>query len=121
MTRPFRGERGNWGKTLMDRTTETPTWSVVAHDADRLKQAVRELDAEQDTETKYEIAYELLRTVTVIGERLATLLDGLAKRYENPGIPEQRSAHIAMDQAAAAADDLGECARRAVQTLRDED
>ncbi|PRW62736.1 hypothetical protein [Actinopolyspora mortivallis] len=101
--------------------TDAPTWSVIAHDADRLRQAVRELDTERGAAAKHDLAREVLRTVTVIGERLTDLVDGLAKHYEKPGVPEQRSAYLAMDQAAAAAEDLGECARRAIQTLEEEE
>ncbi|MGJ7908430.1 hypothetical protein ACOQFL_18350 [Actinopolyspora sp. H202] len=106
---------------MTKRTTSTPSWSVIAHDTDRLKQAVHELHTGHDISSAQERSHELLRTVTLIGDRLAVLLDGLAKRHENPGVPEQRAVHLALDQAAAAAEDLGECARRAARTLEEED
>ncbi|SDP92286.1 hypothetical protein SAMN04487905_11399 [Actinopolyspora xinjiangensis] len=105
---------------MTNRTTGTPPWSVIAHDTDRLRQAVHELDTGRSLSSGQELTHELLRTVTLIGDRLTALLDALAKRHENPGVPEQGTAHIALDQAAAAAADLGYCARRAARTL-DED
>lgn len=103
----------------MDSRTGTPTWRVIAHDADLLKQEVQAIRVGEQVGDRPEAASELLQTVTQIGVRLAALLDALAGSYENPGVPEQRSAHIELDQAAAAAEDLGACARRAARALRE--
>lgn len=106
----------------MERTTGSPTWSVVAHDAGVLAKAVETLNAgwhDTSPDTQY-AAREMLESVTAIGARLARLLDNLATQYEVPGVPEQHSVQVALDQAAAAAEDLGSCARRAVQTLQEQ-
>ncbi len=58
-----------------------------------------------------------LLSAAEVGRRLAVLLDELAGEYERPGIPEQRSVQISLDQAAAAAEDLGNCARHAAEAL----
>lgn len=106
----------------MDRTTGSPTWSVVAHDAGVLARAVETLNSGwHDTSLdRQQAAREMLESVTAIGTRLARVLDSLATQYEIPGVPEQHAVHIALDQAAAAAEDLGACARRAVQTLQEQ-
>ncbi len=106
----------------MERTTGSPTWSVVAHDAGVLAQAVETLDAgwPDVPPERRQAAREMLESVTAIGARLARVLDSLATQYERPGVPSQRPFHIPLDQAAAAAEDLGACARHAIQTLDDD-
>lgn len=61
---------------------------------------------------------ESLLDVTEIGRQLAALLDALAEEYDHPGIPEQRTVQVALDQAAAAAEDLSACVYRAAEAMR---
>ncbi|MDR7299971.1 hypothetical protein [Haloactinomyces albus] len=97
------------------------SWSMVAHDAGALTQAIENLEASWRTVPAGQqqgSARDALLTVTEVGTKLAQLLDALAAQYENPGVPEQQLAHLALDQAAAAAEDLGVCSRMAAQALQ---
>ncbi|RCW46174.1 hypothetical protein DFQ14_102477 [Halopolyspora algeriensis] len=101
--------------------TGARSWSMVAHDAGALTQAIENLEASWRTVPGAQqpgSTRDALLTVTEVGTKLAKLLDALATQYENPGVPEQRVAHLALDQAAAAAEDLGACTRRAAQALQ---
>ncbi|MFR9729754.1 hypothetical protein ACL03H_11040 [Saccharopolyspora sp. MS10] len=60
---------------------------------------------------------DALLDVAVRGHRLAHALDDLALRYATPGTARPAAAHVALDQAAAAAEDLGNCVRDAVAAL----
>lgn len=107
----------------MEGKTGTTEWSVVAHDAGELARAVESLGSirTQPAAERERAAYDVLISLTAVGSRLANLLDDIAAQFEHPGIPEQRATHIALDQAAAAADDLGACARRAADALASEE
>lgn len=101
--------------------TGARSWSTVAHDAGALTQAIENLEASWRTVSggqQQDSTHETLLTVTEVGTKLAKLLDALAAQYKKPGVPEQRAAHLALDQAAAAAEDLGVCSRRAAHALR---
>ena len=58
--------------------------------------------------------------VAAAGRRLAKALDGLATQYERPHANRSSEVHIALDQAAAAAEDLANSTRIAAQALADE-
>ncbi|MCX2730262.1 hypothetical protein OOZ19_08425 [Saccharopolyspora sp. NFXS83] len=65
-------------------------------------------------------ARDALLDVAVRGHRLALVLDGLAHRYATPGTARPSEAHVALDQAAAAAEDLGNCAKAAAAAIAEE-
>lgn len=101
--------------------TGVRSWSIVAHDAGVLTQAIENLEASWRTVPAGQqqgSAHDALLTVTEVGTKLANLLDALAAQYENPGVPEQRMVHLALAQAAAAAEDLGVSSRTAAQALQ---
>ncbi len=60
---------------------------------------------------------DALLDVAVRGHRLAVVLDGLAHRYATPGTAQPPDAHVALDQAAAAAEDLGNCVKAAAAAI----
>lgn len=60
----------------------------------------------------------LLR-LTTASERLTGLLDALASHYDAPGRAEPPTMHVALDQAAAAAEDLATCAKAAAEATDD--
>ncbi|MGW0889473.1 hypothetical protein [Saccharopolyspora sp. NPDC002578] len=65
-------------------------------------------------------ARDALLDVAVRGHRLALVLDGLAHRYATPGTARPNDAHVALDQAAAAAEDLGNCAKAAAAAIAEQ-
>lgn len=65
-------------------------------------------------------AQDALVGVAAAGRRLAKALDGLAAQYERPHANRSSEVHIALDQAAAAAEDLANSTRVAAQALADE-
>ena len=65
-------------------------------------------------------AQDALVGVAAAGRRLAKALDGLATQYERPHANRSSEVHIALDQAAAAAEDLANSTRIAAQALADE-
>lgn len=65
-------------------------------------------------------ARDALLDVAVRGHRLALVLDGLAHRYATPGTARPSDAHVALDQAAAAAEDLGNCVKAAAAAIAEE-
>ncbi|GAA3358922.1 hypothetical protein [Saccharopolyspora gregorii] len=65
-------------------------------------------------------ARDALLDVAVRGHRLALLLDGLARRYATPGTARPTDAHVALDQAAAAAEDLGNCVQAAAAAIAEQ-
>jgi len=77
---------------------------------------------EPDQETTAEVsARDALLDVSVLGHRLARLLDGLSARYATPGRTRPPDAHVALDQAAAAAEDLGNSAQTAARAIEEEE
>ncbi|MEU6133139.1 hypothetical protein ABZ805_28505 [Saccharopolyspora sp. NPDC047091] len=63
---------------------------------------------------------DALLDVAVRGHRLALLLDGLARRHATPGTARPADAHVALDQAAAAAEDLGNCVQAAAAAIAEQ-
>ncbi|RKT88192.1 hypothetical protein SAMN05421805_101370 [Saccharopolyspora antimicrobica] len=64
-------------------------------------------------------AREALLHITATSARLARQLDGLAAACEQPNSTEPSEVHVALDQAAAAAEDLGNCTKVAAQAIYD--
>ncbi|CAM02812.1 hypothetical protein [Saccharopolyspora erythraea] len=65
-------------------------------------------------------AQEALLVVTAAGNKLARQLDLLAHRYSGSGLVQPSEVQVALDQAAAAAEDLGNCTKVAAQAIEDE-
>jgi hypothetical protein len=64
--------------------------------------------------------HEALRTLTDASARLARALDALATEYDAPGLGDPSTVHVALDQAAAAAEDLGACTKLAARAIESE-
>lgn len=99
----------------------TPSrWQDVNATAEVISQAGGKLErSAREARTPAEItaAREALLAVTAAGARLARQLDMLASRYATPNAAEPSAVHVALDQAAAAAEDLGNCAKVAAQAI----
>lgn len=65
-------------------------------------------------------AREALLLLTSTAAGLARQLDMLANAYASPGVAESSELHTALDQAAAAAEDLGTCTSVAAQAIVEE-
>ncbi|MGW5641490.1 hypothetical protein ACWEV3_03535 [Saccharopolyspora sp. NPDC003752] len=104
--------------------SETPSrWQDVGTTGEVISQAGRELErAARKGRAPGEpaAAREALLAVTAAGARLARQLDMLAAAYKTPNPAEPSELHVALDQAAAAAEDLGNCAKVAAQAILDE-
>ncbi|MGW3469662.1 hypothetical protein ACWDKQ_14590 [Saccharopolyspora sp. NPDC000995] len=91
------------------------TAEVIAQTGGKLEQSAREAGAPPEITA----AREALLAVTAAGARLARQLDIMASSYETPNAAEPSAVHVALDQAAAAAEDLGNCAKVAAQAIDD--
>ncbi|MGP4018973.1 hypothetical protein [Saccharopolyspora sp. 5N708] len=103
----------------------TPSrWHDVNGNAEVIAQAGRKLEdsARSLSISAAEItgAKEALLVVATAGARLARQLDTLASAYASPNVAEPSEVQIALDQAAAAAEDLGNCAKVAARAIEDE-
>ncbi|PKW17381.1 hypothetical protein [Saccharopolyspora spinosa] len=97
-------------------------WQDVNATAEMIAQAGGKLENAPEARTPAEItaAREALLAVTTAGARLARQLDILASSYETLNAAEPSAVHVALDQAAAAAEDLGNCAKVAAQAIDDD-
>ncbi|MBB5158379.1 hypothetical protein [Saccharopolyspora phatthalungensis] len=100
----------------------TPSrWEDVNATAEMIAQAGRKLEGSArgvgQTPVEVTAAREALLVVTAAGARLARQLDVLASAYESSNVAEPSTVHVALDQAAAAAEDLGNCAKVAAQAI----
>ncbi|MEV6227607.1 hypothetical protein AB0L88_06925 [Saccharopolyspora shandongensis] len=104
--------------------SDTPSrWQDVGTTGEVISQAGRELEKaarEGRAPGGTAAAREALLAVTAAGARLARQLDMLAAAYEAPNSAEPSELNVALDQAAAAAEDLGNCAKVAAQAIVDE-
>ena len=98
-------------------------WHEVSATAEVIAQAGRRLERSSARLTtapeELAAARDALLVVTAAGARLARQLDMLANEYDAPGLVEPSAVHIALDQAAAAAEDLGNCTKVAAQAIED--
>ena len=104
-------------------TAAAPTWHELSRSAELVADAAESfasIGVGASREALYE-ARDALLVLTTAGDRLAKLLDALASYYDAPGMPQPTSAYVALEQAAAAAEDLGVSTRRAAQALRGQD
>lgn len=93
----------------------------VSHDAvgsvELLEQRTRDALSTSDSESRR----DTLRHVITTSKRLARSLDALARHYGEPTAAEPSAAYVALDQAAAAAEDVATCAKIAAQALDEQD
>jgi prefoldin subunit 5 len=92
------------------------TAEVIAQAGQQLESSARSLDR---TPAEITTARDALLAVTAAGARLARQLDVLASAYKTSNIAEPSAVHVALDQAAAAAEDLGNCTKVAAQAIDD--
>ncbi|KAA5834389.1 hypothetical protein ABT337_11400 [Saccharopolyspora hirsuta] len=101
----------------------TPGWRDVDTTSDLIEQAGRRLErsARELARSPEAIAEarEALLVITATSARLARQLDGLASACKQPNTTEPSAVHVALDQAAAAAEDLGNCTKVAAQAIYD--
>jgi hypothetical protein len=103
----------------------TPSrWRDVNASGEVIAQTGRKLerDARSPSSAPADIAAarEALLVIAAAGARLAHQLDALASTYESPNATEPSEVQIALDQAAAASEDLGNCARVAAQAIEED-
>ncbi|MCI2416478.1 hypothetical protein MOQ72_03505 [Saccharopolyspora sp. K220] len=102
----------------------TPSrWQDVNASAEAIARAGRKLESSARSlsisPAEISAAREALLIVTAAGARLARQLDILASAYASPDVAEPSEVQIALDQAAAAAEDLGRSAKVAAQAIED--
>jgi hypothetical protein len=107
----------------MDGNTAASVWNEVAETNELINHAVTvfDRDAVSGVAARDDLARvrETLVMLAVASEKLARMLDALAGYYDAPDMPEPPTMHVALDQAAAAAEDLGTCAKVAIETIDD--
>ncbi len=86
--------------------------------ADQAARRVEEVTSTAPEEVS--TAQDALIGVATAGRKLAKALDGIAAQYERPYANRSSEVHIALEQAAAAAEDLANSTRIAAQALADE-
>ncbi|MER7011749.1 hypothetical protein ABT324_10010 [Saccharopolyspora sp. NPDC000359] len=92
------------------------TFDLIEQAGRRLERSARELAASPEAMDE---AREALLVITATSARLARQLDGLASACKKPNTTEPSAVHVALDQAAAAAEDLGNCTKVAAQAIYD--
>ncbi|GAA2794269.1 hypothetical protein [Saccharopolyspora taberi] len=106
--------------------TPSSRWQDLTATADAIASASEglELAARRQAGTPAEIdaAREALEVVTAAGNGLARQLDALSNRFSEAGAALVRPSevHVALDQAAAAAEDLSHATRVAAQAIADQ-
>ncbi|QGK70082.1 hypothetical protein GIY23_11595 [Allosaccharopolyspora coralli] len=110
----------------MDGTRVASAWQHITGAAEIIAQEARSVEALEPQRSRHpeteelEAARDALLALTSASHRLARLLDALAVEYARPG-PVPSASHVALDQAAAAAEDLGSCTRVAAHAIVDLD
>jgi hypothetical protein len=107
----------------MDGSVTSSVWAEVAEINEVLAQSAAPFEGNRvDRASGYpdvaRVRSTLLR-LTTASERLTGLLDALASHYDLPGRAEPPTMHVALDQAAAAAEDLATCAKAAAEATDD--
>jgi uncharacterized protein YceH (UPF0502 family) len=107
----------------MDGSRASSVWTEVAEINEVLAQSSAPFDENRaDRVSAYADLARVratLQGLTVASERLTDLLDALASHYDAPGRAEPPTMHVALDQAAAAAEDLATCAKAAAEATDD--
>jgi hypothetical protein len=111
----------------MDGSSTASVWNEVAETNKLITEAatVFDRDAVGGTVAQNDLSSrddpirmrETLLMLAAASEKLARLLDALAGVYDAPDMPEPPPMHVALDQAAAAAEDLGICAKVAIEAI----
>ncbi|GAB3291108.1 hypothetical protein [Parasphingorhabdus pacifica] len=102
----------------MDRQTSESAWQQLSTAADEVGKVSRPPELVGDAEESERVQRNL-RAVTVSARKLARFLDALAQRYDSPNAAEPSDAQVALDQAAAAAEDLATCSKAAVRAIEE--
>jgi hypothetical protein len=107
----------------MDGSGTTSRWTEVPEINEALAYTAATLDAcavDADA-VPVDLSWVRLTLLRLAGtsEKLTVLLDSLASHYDVPGRAEPPTMHVALDQAAAAAEDLAICARAAAEATDD--
>ncbi|GAA4881158.1 MULTISPECIES: hypothetical protein [Saccharopolyspora] len=99
------------------------SWGDVGDTAESISRAGREIEQRArrrvSSAADKEAARQALLALTAAGARLARQLDTLAARYESTSVAEPSATQVALDQAAAAAEDLGLSTRVAAQAIEE--
>ncbi|GAB2749153.1 hypothetical protein GCM10027174_24380 [Salinifilum aidingensis] len=104
-------------------TGSASDWHELHARAEALAQASHRLENRTAGElSAAELAQvrEALHSITGAGRSLSRQLDRLSQRCRPVGRTEPSDSQVALDQAAAAAEDLGACSNAAAQALQDE-
>lgn len=110
----------------MQREGEHGPWREVDRGADSARTAARELDElfrtgpAPVTADGVAARREALLRVTAAASHLARVLDGLADEHRPSSVERTPDVLVALDQAAAAAEDLASCTRSAASAFDDE-
>lgn len=105
-------------------SSSVSAWHDVATAAEVIAQAAgthERLAAADNVAEERAEARDVLLRVTAAGKQLARVLDELADHYGVPAAAEPSAAYIALDQAAAAAEDMGACTTVAAQAIQDQE
>jgi hypothetical protein len=105
----------------MDGGVTSSVWTEVAEINEALAQSALDGKRMDLTTAQPDLARvrSTLLQLTTASERLTGLLDALASHYDAPGRAEPPTMHVALDQAAAAAEDLATCAKAAAEATDD--
>src|SRR5690606_14176909 len=116
-TRLIRQIRGQFmGSSTTSRWHEvSATAEAIAQAGGQLETSARHIKSTEELAT----AQEALFAITRAGARLARQLDLLANEYESPSLSEPSAVYVALDQAAAAAEDLRNCTKVAAPAIED--
>ena len=107
--------------------TSSSGWRELGATADAIARASEDVDRlvarTPGSPEELAAAREALQVVTVAGNRLARQLDVLSNRYAAAGsaLVAPSEVHVALDQAAAAAEDLSHATRVAAQAIADQE
>lgn len=110
----------------MQREGYQEQWREVGRGADSTRRVATEVDELFDSELAPVTAEGLaarrdaLLRVTAAGSHLARVLDTLANEYQSSSVERTPDVYVALDQAAAAAEDLASCTRLAASALADD-
>lgn len=105
----------------MDKHTSESEWPQLATASDEVERAARSAgEAEQEGTAVDERAKDDLLAVNASARKLARQLDMLSQRYDSGNVLEPSDVHVALDQAAAAAEDLATCTKAAARAIEDQ-
>ena len=103
----------------MGKESSESAWQQLATATGGVGRAAR--SAASPSADEVQEVQEDLREVTASAHRLAQFLDTLANRFDSTHPAEPSDAHVALDQAAAAAEDLATCSKAALLAIEDQE